>query len=48
MCFVFCLKICDDFCCFYDRAELSLCSNPLMSKLCIQGKILSNVPKFVI
>ncbi len=29
-------------------AKLSLCFNPSTSKLCIQGKILSKVPKIVI
>jgi hypothetical protein len=30
------------------RAEISSCFNPSRSKLCIQGKIISKVPKFVI
>jgi hypothetical protein len=46
-CFVFehlwCLLL---FLCY--RAELSLCFNPSTSKLCIQGKILSNVFKLLI
>ncbi len=30
------------------RAKLSLCFNPSTSKLCIQGKILSKIPKIAI
>jgi hypothetical protein len=30
------------------RAKFSLCFNPLTSKLCIQGKILSKIPKIAI